>query len=152
MNLALDRYAENPIIDELVAWPPRARRIRRVRASNPMFRRPFVEVDLEDGSQFHRHFQRESFVEHWAEAVVILQALTGIEVVADFRFVPRPDAAALEKEIIEARDECLAEAAQMYREGMYMQYLMQFGVDYKNLPEETENMLADARARLSPGA
>lgn len=148
MNLALERYAENPIIDELIAWPPRRQAIRRVRACSSMFRKPFIEVELDDGTQFHRHFQRENFAADWAEAVVVLTALTGIELVSDFRFVPLRDADRLTEDVLAARDECFAEAEPMFREGMYAQYLMQFGVDYARLPETVETMLAEARRRV----
>jgi hypothetical protein len=88
MNLALDHYADNPIIDELVFWPPKSHRISRLRACSSMFRKPFIEVEFEDGEVFHRHFARESFAGFWAEACVILDALTGIELISDFDFKP----------------------------------------------------------------
>ena len=44
MNLALERYADNPIIEELVCWPPRARRMISIRAGNVLFRKPFVTL------------------------------------------------------------------------------------------------------------
>ena len=56
MNLALDQLADNPIIDELVVWPPRGQRIVRIRACNVLFRKPFIEVTLADGEIFQRHF------------------------------------------------------------------------------------------------
>ncbi len=43
MNQVLDHYADNPIIDELVFWPPKTRRIKSVRAASGMFRlRSFI--------------------------------------------------------------------------------------------------------------
>jgi len=148
VNLALEHFADNPIIDELVTWPPRRLRVRCIRACNVLFRKPFIEVELEDGSQFHRHFQREAFASHWAAAVVILRAMTAIELKADFRFTPYADVEALTREALAARDECLAEAEQMYREGMFEQFLMQFGPDCAHLPAAVEQMLAEARRRV----
>lgn len=151
MNLALDRFADNPIIDELIMWPPRRQRIVSVRACSSMFRKPFIEVELDDKTRFHRHFQREGFADYWAEAVVILRALTDIECLAEFRYTPLPDADSLAQNALTIRDECLAEAEQMYRQGMYAQYLMQFGPDCSALPAATEQMLADARQRVQAG-
>ena len=55
MNLALDRYADNPIIDELVFWPPKRQRISRVRACSSLFRKPFIEVELANGEMVTAH-------------------------------------------------------------------------------------------------
>lgn len=151
VNLALDRYADNPIIDELVVWPPRQLPIRRVRACSVLFRKPFIEVELADGTQFQRHFARESFAAYWAEAAVILETLTDIELVCEFRFTPLPNAGALAREVLASRDDCFAEAEPMYREGLYAPYLMQFGVDYARLPDRIELMLDEARRQLHAG-
>ena len=58
MNLALDEFADNPIIDELMRWPPRDQAMRSIRACNVLFRKPFIEVQLADGDVFQRHFSR----------------------------------------------------------------------------------------------
>ncbi len=147
MNLALECYADNPIIDELVVWPPRRCRIKRVRGCNVLFRKPFIEVELEDGEIFQRHFPRQSFARYWAEACVILQTITAIETVAEFGFEPVADRAALEAEVLARRRECIDEVDPMYDEGMYAQFLMQFGADCKDLPPETEQRLVEARRR-----
>jgi hypothetical protein len=84
MNLALDHLADNPIIDELLCWAPRTRRIKSVRACSTMFRKPFIEVECEDGEVFHRHFARDSFAGYWAEAWVILAYHDRIDI--RFRF------------------------------------------------------------------
>ena len=151
MNLALDELADNPIIDELVEMPPRAQRMRRVRACNVLFRRPFVEVTLESGDMFQRHFARADFGVHWAEASVILQTLTAAEVVSEFDFVPVADRAALVQRVLDCRDECIAEAERMFEQGMYRQYLQQFGADYRDLPAATAAHIETARAELAKG-
>jgi hypothetical protein len=149
MNLALDHLADNPVIDELVSWPPRAQRIVRVRGCNALFRKPFIEVTLADGEVFQRHFPRQGFAEDWAEARVILQTLTRIEVVSDFEHQPVADRDGLVARVLACRDECIAEAGQMFDAGMYAQFLQQFGEDCAALPEDVERRIAIARERLS---
>jgi hypothetical protein len=148
MNLALDHYADNPIIDELVFWPPKSHRISRLRACSSMFRKPFIEVEFEDGEVFHRHFARESFAGFWAEACVILDALTGIELISDFDFKPLAQSTQLKRQVLETRVECIAESNLMYEQGMYAPFLMQYGEDCKNLPAEAVQKIADAKHRL----
>jgi hypothetical protein len=149
MNLALDHLADNPVIDELVLWPPRAQRIVRVRGCSALFRKPFIEVTLADGEVFQRHFPRQGFAEDWAEACVILQTLTRIEVVSDFEHQPVADRDGLVARVLACRDECIAEAGQMFDAGMYTQFLQQFGEDCAGLPEDVERRIAIARERLS---
>ena len=148
MNLALDHFADNPIIDELVRWPPAARRMLSVRACSALFRKPFIEVRMEDGEVFQRHFARDSFAGYWAEACVILQTLTTIETISEFSFAPAADRERLERRVLEVRAECIAECAPMYQQGMYAQFLMQYGEDCKDLPGDTQQRLARASAAL----
>ncbi len=148
MNLALDRYADNPIIDELVFWPPRVCRIESVRACNVMFRKPFIEVQMEDGEVFQRHFPRESFARFWAEAWVILDAVTHIRLISDFNFESYRDDDKLRQEVLACRAECIEESMLMFNEGMYAQFLMQYGEDCKNLPQESLRNIAQAKQHL----
>lgn len=151
MNLALDHFADNPIIDELVRWPPAARRMLSVRACNALFRKPFIEVCMEDGKVFQRHFARDSFAAHWAEACVILQTLTTIETISEFSFAPAANRGQLERRVLEVRDECIAECAPMYQQGMYAQFLMQFGEDCRDLPPAVRAQIESARAAIAEG-
>ena len=109
-----------------------------------MFRRPFIEVELADGEVFHRHFLRDSFTENWAEAIVIIEAVTDIELISDFTFRKHADAQKLTWEVQAIREECIKEVDAMFEEGMYLPFLMQFGEDCKDLPEETQRKLAEA--------
>ena len=145
MNAALDRYADNPIIDELVFWPPKSGRILSVRACNVMFRKPFIEVKLEDGTLFQRHFPRQGFAGFWAEARVILATLSTIETVSDFDCAAPADPGALAREALAVRQECIAESDKMFAEGMYAQFLMQYGEDCRELPGDTLRKLERAR-------
>ena len=152
MNLALDLLADNPIIDELVEWPPRSRPIRQIRACSVMFRKPFIEVSLDGGEVFQRHFQRPSFAESWAEARVILQTLTDIELITDFRCPEVPDREALLQKARACLDEAITEANLMYEQGMFEQYLMQFGANCAGLPADVEDRLQQARRQLGQQA
>jgi len=42
VNLLLDEYADNPVIDELVFRPPKKQRIVSIRACSVLFRKPFI--------------------------------------------------------------------------------------------------------------
>ena len=149
MNLAFEELADNPVIDELVRWPPRTQAIRSIRACNVLFRKPFIEVTLADGEVFQRHFARPDFAEHWAEASVILETLTDIELVAEFAFTPIRDRSALVDRILDCRRDCIVEAEKMFEQGMYRQYLSQFGEDYRDLPEVILDHMETARQALA---
>ena len=149
MNLALERFADNPIIDELVCWPPRPNRITSVRGGNVLFRKPFIEVEMVGGEIFQRQFQRDSFAEFWAEACVILETMTSIRIISDFSFAPVADRAKLVADVLVNRDECIEECNQMFDEGMYAQFLMQFGDDCANLPEDTLQKIIQARQQFA---
>ena len=148
MNLALERYADNPIIDELVCWPPKPHKILSVRAGNVLFRKPFIEVEMEEGEIFQRQFARDSFAIFWAEACVILETMTRIKIISDFSFDPVVDRAKLVDDVLTNRDECIEECNSMFDEGMYTQFLMQYGEDCAYLPEDTLQRLAYARQQL----
>ena len=148
MNLALERYADNPIIDELVCWPPRSRRMNSVRAGNVLFRKPFIEVEMEGGEIFQRQFARDSFASFWAEASVILETMTRIKLISEFSFDPVVDRDKLVADILASRDECIEECNSMFDEGMYEQFLMQYGEDCANLPADALQRIAHARQQL----
>lgn len=149
MNLALYRYADNPIIDELVSWPPESRKVKSLRACMPMIRRPFIEIEYSDADLRHRHFAKSSFVEFWSEAVVIIDAITDIELISEFAFRPFPDRENLKKEVLESRDECIVESNQMFVAGMFQLFLDQYGANYKNLPAAAQKNIAQAKIKIN---
>ncbi len=154
MNLALDRFADNPIIDELVRWPPSPQRILRLRAGAALFRKPFVEIEYADGTVEIRRFDRQDFAADWAEACVILATLTRIELVSDVTAAPLRDPDGLAREALAAREACLAEAGKMFEYGLYEQFLMQFGEDCRDLPAVTRGQIDAARqalGKVAPG-
>ena len=148
MNLALERYADNPIVDELVCWPPKSKKMKSIRACNVLFRKPFIEVEMADREIYQRHFARDSFAEFWAEACVILDTLTTIELRSDFDFKAVTEPGKLVQTILADRAECIEECEQMVAEGMYEQFLMQFGEDCKNLPLDTLQKIEQARREI----
>lgn len=119
-----------------------------MRACCVMFRKPFIEVEMEGGEIFQRHFARESFARFWAEACVILKTITSIELISDFSFEPISDPEKLVREVLTNRDECIDESNQMFDEGMYEQFLMQYGEDCENLPRDTVQRITHARKQL----
>ena len=148
MNHTLDQFTDNPIIDELVCWPPRKQAISSIRASAPMFRKPFVEITLNDGETSSVSFARENFAHYWSEARVVLETLTAIELISEFRPVAYAGSEELVVEILAEKTESLAGAEMMFNNGMYQQYLWQFGNDYKGLSGEILEKVAVAKAKL----
>ena len=149
MNRALQRYADNPIIDELVFWAPKDDRVVSVRACTSMFRKPFIEVELQSGEFIHRHFDRDGFVASWAQARVILETLTDIELLSEFNCPPFADRERLAGEILQQRDECIAETDRMFAEGSYQQFILQYGANCRNLPDAAARKIATARRLMS---
>ncbi len=151
MQLALDHFADNPVIDEIVVWPPRDRKITRIRACNVLFRRPFIEVTLADGEVFQRHFLRQSFARDWAEAQVVLETLTSIELITEFPLAPLTDRDARIESILAVRDDAIRESDKMFEQGMYAQFLQQYGEDCRDLPSATAEKIALARRQVRSG-
>jgi hypothetical protein len=149
MNLALDEFCYNSIIDDLVEWPPRSQRILTVRGCSTLFRRPFIVVKLADGEFIVHHFARDSFAEHWAEAVVILKTLTTIETISDFDYPACANQADLVAKMLRIRDESIVDSNLMYGHQLYQQFLDQYGEDCKNLPADTVAKIANARSELA---
>ncbi|MCP4237815.1 MAG: hypothetical protein GY770_30315, partial [Aestuariibacter sp.] len=56
MKLALDKFADNPLIDELLCQWDNHRAIISLRASAPMWRKPFIEISYLDGEIVDMHF------------------------------------------------------------------------------------------------
>jgi len=148
VNSLLDEYGDNPIIDELVFRPPKKQRMLSIRACSVLFRKPFIEVEMEDGEVFQRHFLRDSFVESWAEACVILETVTRIKLISEFSFNAVKDRERLVAEVLKRRDECIAQSNLMFDQEMYAQFLEQYGEDCHNLPADAEQRIATARQHL----
>ena len=149
MNHTLDQFADNPIIDELVSWPPRSQAISSVRASCPLFRQPFLEITLDNGETLTRRYSKDGFPGYWAEAMVILQTLTSIELISDVKVAELSETNEFIKQILAEQEASIAEASMMFENGMYKQYLWQFGKDYKGLPPQVEQNIAVAQSRLA---
>ncbi len=103
MNPALDCFADNPIIDELLSCPPALRRMLSVRPCSALFRKPFIEVRMQDGEVFQHRFARDSFAAYRIEACVILQILTTIETVSEFCLAPAANREQLARQALEVR-------------------------------------------------
>ncbi|MFT5219817.1 MAG: hypothetical protein ACI87H_001957 [Gammaproteobacteria bacterium] len=149
MNLALEEFADNPVIDELVQWPPRPGRIISIRGCSTLFRKPFIELLMEDDALIQHHFMREAFAEHWAEAVVIIEAITSIKIVSDFDFRSFPDPDELIERVLASRLQCIAESNLMFDNDMFEQFLDQYGEDCYALPEDAVARVDVARAKMA---
>ena len=101
------------------------------------------------GESRHLHLPKSSFVEFWSEAVVIIGAITDIELISELKFQPVQDKESLIKEVLKSRDECIEESHQMFVGGMFQLFLDQYGANYKNLPADTQKNIADARNRIN---
>jgi len=152
MNLALEHYADNPVIDELVCWPPKKHKMKSIRACLPIFRKPFIEIEMIGAETEIRHFLKDSFAQHWAEARVILGTMCDIELLSEFKFEPYPDAETLVGKVLAIRQECIRESNLMYDNGMFEQFLNQYGEDCRNLPDEVKQKILTAKKSLKSGA
>ena len=149
MKLTLDKFADNPIIDELLCWWDSSKKIVALRASAPLWRRPFIEISYAGNSINHMHFPREMFIHYWSRAVIILDALTDIKLESEFKHHPVEERETLEKTIASTHEACIRECEGMFESGFYKVYLDQFGSNCKNLPEEVIAKLEKARSELA---
>ena len=148
MNLALEHYADNPVIDELVCWPPKTHKMKSIRACLPIFRKPFIEIEMVGAETEIRHFPKDSFGQHWAEARVILDTICDVELLSEFEVEPYPDAEILIGKVLAVRHECIRESNLMYDNDMFEQFLHQYGEDCKNLPDEVKQNILIAKKFL----
>ena len=54
--------------------------------------------------------------------------------------------------VLAARDECIDESDKMFEQGMYRQFLQQYGEDYKDLPPAAAEKIAVAKRRIRADA
>ncbi len=145
MKLALDRFADNPVIDEFICRTGNNRPIKSLRAAAPVWRKPFIEIEyLNSKKHDHMHFPKELFMHYWSEAVVILETLTDIALISEFKCNPVANRKATVETIISTRNACIRECDGMFESGMYRVFIDQFGPNCKDLPEETVQMLKTA--------
>jgi len=149
MNLVLDRYADNPIIEALVCWPPGQQKVKSIRGCFPMIRHPFIEVETVDGELTHRHFQKDTFIYFWSEAEVIISAITDIELISEFNYQPMQNPQTLAKEVLEFRKECIEDSHQMFVAGMFQLFLDQYGANCTDLPASVRKNIAEAKNRIN---
>jgi hypothetical protein len=148
MNLVLDRYTDNPVIGAIVAWPPKKERIKTLRGCCPILRKPFIEIEYENGRTESCKFPKGAFGQFWAEAVVIIETITDIEIISEFECPPPADKSELVSELQIAVQECIAESAEIFAGGMYKLFLDQYGKNYKGLPDEVQEKIERAQQEL----
>jgi len=149
MNAVLDRFSDNPVVGKIVDWPPSKQKIKLIRGSLPVFRKPFIEIEFENGRIKSFSFPKAGFAQFWAEAEVVLETVTDIEVVSEFDSRPVEDKSELVQQILEDKRECIGESSEMYQAGMYRPFLDQYGKNCKDLPDEVLEKIAFARKHLT---
>lgn len=148
MKLALDKFADNPIIDEILDCMEDSRVISSIRASRPMWRKPFIEIEYRAGNPDHRHFSKDSFGRYWGEAMVVLETLTDIQLVSEFDSGAVNNKEATVETILSTRNACIRECDPMFDAALYPVYLDQFGSNCKNLPADTMSKIETAKKAL----
>ena len=147
MNLLLDEYAYNSVIDEVVYWPPK--RIKRV-----LFQviPRGVEVVFEDDAKHFTSFEgvdQASALKWWQQAREILILVTNIEVVDSLAPPEKMYCTQLEREVLARRneliDECLAKYRRFENDAFTNNWLVdQFGFNCSGLTENVRSILTRA--------
>lgn len=78
MNAVLEKFAHNPIIDEIVYWPPREKRLTRIERDVPTTGSCFVTLFFDDMTTEVVVIGRGCFESHWNEAVAVLTAVLNV--------------------------------------------------------------------------
>lgn len=148
MNCVLSRYSDNPIIARLVSWPPSKQKVITLRGSRPVFRNPFIEIEYEGGQTKAYSFPKSGFLKFWAEAVVIIETVTDIEVNSEFSFRPFENGPALISEVLAEKQECIDDSVKMFDAGIYGSFLDQFGENCKDMPQDILGNILFARKKM----
>ncbi|MCP4238228.1 MAG: hypothetical protein GY770_32465, partial [Aestuariibacter sp.] len=135
------------LIDELLCQWDNHRAIISLRASAPMWRKPFIEISYLDGEIVDMHFAKDLFVHYWSEAVVVLETLTDIELISEFKYHLPDNHEETNQVALSTRAACIRECDAMFEEGFYQVYSCQFGCNCKSLPAETLEKLKIALSR-----
>lgn len=149
MKLALDKFSDNPIIDEILDCMEDSRVMWSIRASRPMWRKPFIEIEYRAGNPDHRHFSKDSFSRYWSEAMVVLETLTDIRLVSEFGSGTVNNKEATVETILSTRNACIRECDPMFDAALYQVYLDQFGSNCKSLPADTMSKIETAKKALA---
>ncbi|MGI9318375.1 MAG: hypothetical protein ACR2QW_13685 [bacterium] len=144
MNAVLSRFADNPIIGKIVTWPPGRHKIKMMRGSLPILRKPFIEVEYENGQIQSFSFSKHGFAEFWAEAVVILETVTDIEIVSEINFPPLDTRSDLVEQLLADKQECISDSVEMFDADMFALFLDQFGKNCKDLPDDLKQKIDKA--------
>jgi hypothetical protein len=151
LNLALDNFADNPIVDELVYWPPKGSAVTSVVCSALTDEETTLCIKYRDGRELVQRFPTERILPHWPEAVVVVEALTDIKMISDIDHPPVENAENLADAALKHRDQCIEVSLGMFDEGMYELFLEQYGANHKNLPPDVIEKIALARREMRLG-
>jgi hypothetical protein len=157
MNAALDNFAHNPIIDEIVYWPPRQKRLVRIEREISEDGSCRVTLMFDDKTNDLIEIERGYFEEHWNEAIAVFTTLLNIG--GDLSPLTDGEIQSLEsarqesgarqreqisRDALRVKQQALRNAKGLFDAGEYDQFLQQFGPDLKDLPPEIEKRISIA--------
>ncbi|GAB2881193.1 hypothetical protein ACCI51_19350 [Microbulbifer echini] len=148
MNLLLDHFACNPIIDELVYWPPR--KILRVQFDIVGHG---MEVEFEDEAVYTMPLSNRDISNWLDEALYLIATQTDIEVVfknKKYNLLDTQDQTELKLEVERKKAELISSTLEKFKESPNDPYTRQwiaeqFGFNYRNLPAGVEHLLRRLR-------
>lgn len=165
MNSVLEEFAHNPIIDEIVYWPPRRKRLLRIERDIPASGNCRVTLKFDDKSTEIVEIKRGGFELHWNEAIAVITALLKIE--GDLRPLSKAEIDSLEadrqeiearkrdqisKDVFRLKQQALQYAKELFDAGEYDLFLQQFGPDTSDLSPVFEKRIAIAIKKIQTKA
>ncbi len=149
MNLLLNEYTDNPVIDEVVYWPPKD--VRKIVAK----RKPLgIEVEFSDNTKHFTPFKKAevvTFLSWWREAQEILSMVTNIDLVDEISSESVDTySEELAQTILKRREELINECITRLRghendEFTKSWFTEQFGFNFANLPKHIEEIVQNAQ-------
>ena len=162
MNSALDKFAHNVIIDEIVYWPPKEGRVLTIHSNVPSIGNCSVLIKYDDESEIVVEIERGYFEESWNEACAVLKAVTDIK--GDFSPLTKDKILLLEadrqicigyriegitNEANREKRRAMEKAIELFEAGMYEVFLEQFGSNYTSLPDSMVKRIEIARGKIN---
>ena len=157
MNAALEKFAHNFIIDEIVYWPPREKRLVRIEREIPKAGTCRVILKFDDKSDEQIEIERGCFEEHWNEAIAVFTALLDLD--GDLSPLTDSEIQSLERarqdfvtkrreqisrDALRIKQQALRDAKGLFDAGEYNQFLQQIGPDHKDMPRDIEKRISIA--------
>jgi hypothetical protein len=157
MNAALENFSHNLIVDAIVYWPPRQKRLVRMDREIPIEGDCCVTLTFDDNTAERITIERGCFESHWNEAIAVCTSL--LSLVGDLSPLSVAEVQSLEvarqqsearqrdevsRAALRLKQQAIHDSQELFDAGEYAQFLQQFGPDVKDLPPETEKRIAIA--------